>query len=87
MVAPENVHYNTHEEILNARSQTLEKAWQLHPERLPGIFLLFRAVRCGAWASLFNVSEIRTGVDFFLAMVSNNETKLGGIAKKIESPP
>jgi len=33
MVTPENVHYNNHQEVLNARSLTLVKAYQLHPER------------------------------------------------------
>jgi putative transposase len=33
MVTPENVHYNTHQEVLNARSLTLVKAYQHHPER------------------------------------------------------
>jgi putative transposase len=33
MVTPENVHYNTHQKILSDRSLTLEKAYQVHPER------------------------------------------------------
>lgn len=33
MVTPENVHYNTHQEVLNSRSQTLAQACKLHPER------------------------------------------------------
>jgi len=33
MVTPENVHYHTHQDVLNARFMTLEKAYQLHPER------------------------------------------------------
>ena len=33
MLTPENVHYHTHQEVLNARSSTLVKAFQLHPER------------------------------------------------------
>lgn len=33
MVTPENVHYNNHQQILTARSLTLEQAYQLHPER------------------------------------------------------
>ena len=33
MVTPENVHYNNHQEVLTARSLTLEQAYQDHPER------------------------------------------------------
>ena len=33
MVTPENVHYNSHQEVLNARSLTLAQAYQDHPER------------------------------------------------------
>ncbi len=33
MVTPENVHYNTHQEVLTARSLTLAQAYQDHPER------------------------------------------------------
>jgi putative transposase len=33
MLTPENVHYHTHQEVLNARSSTLVKAFQIHPER------------------------------------------------------
>ena len=33
MVTPENVHYNSHQIVLNARLLTLVKAYQLHPER------------------------------------------------------
>ncbi len=33
MVTPENVHYNAHQDVLNARSSTLVKAYQQHPER------------------------------------------------------
>jgi putative transposase len=33
MVTPEHVHYNAHQEVLSARSQTLTDAWRLHPER------------------------------------------------------
>jgi len=33
MVTPENVHYNTHQKILTDRALTLEKAYQVHPER------------------------------------------------------
>lgn len=33
MVTPENVHYNNHQEVLAARSLTLEQAYQDHPER------------------------------------------------------
>ncbi len=33
MLTPEHVHYNTHQEVLNNRSQTLTSAWKLHPER------------------------------------------------------
>jgi len=33
MLTPEHVHYHTHQEVLNARSLILVKAYQLHPER------------------------------------------------------
>jgi putative transposase len=33
MVTPENVHYNSHQEVLAARSSTLTQAYQDHPER------------------------------------------------------
>ena len=33
ILTPENVHYHTHQDVLNARSFTLVKAFQLHPER------------------------------------------------------
>jgi putative transposase len=33
MVTPENVHYNSHQEVLAARSLTLSQAYQVHPER------------------------------------------------------
>jgi len=33
MVTPGNVHYHTHQDVLNARSLTLVKAYQQHPER------------------------------------------------------
>jgi len=33
MLTPEHVHYHTHQDVLNARSLTLVKAFQLHPER------------------------------------------------------
>jgi len=33
MLTPENVHYHTHQNVLNARVLTLVNAYQLHPER------------------------------------------------------
>jgi len=33
MVTPENVHYNSHQDVLAARSLTLSQAYQVHPER------------------------------------------------------
>lgn len=33
MVTPDNVHYNSHQEVLAARSSTLTQAYQNHPER------------------------------------------------------
>jgi putative transposase len=33
MLTPEHVHYNSHQDVLNARSSTLLKAYQIHPER------------------------------------------------------
>ena len=33
MVTPENVHYNSHQDVLAARSLTLSQAYHVHPER------------------------------------------------------
>jgi transposase InsO family protein len=33
MLTPENIHYNTHQEIIQSRAETLEAFYQKHPER------------------------------------------------------
>jgi len=49
MVTPENVHYNTHQEVLCARKQTLANAWHIHPERFVKGIPAVRKVPSEVW--------------------------------------
>ena len=49
MVTPENVHYNTHQEVLCARKQTLANAWHIHPERFVKGIPAVRQVPSEVW--------------------------------------
>ncbi len=49
MLTPENVHYNTHQEVLCAREKTLANAWRLHPERFVKGIPVVRNVPSEVW--------------------------------------
>jgi len=57
MLTPENVHYNSHQEVLNARSSTLVKAFQLHPERFVKGVPLVKKVPSMVWINKPNTQN------------------------------
>ena len=57
MLTPENVHYNSHQNVLNARSLTLEKAFQLHPERFVKGVPKVQIVPPKVWINKPNIKE------------------------------
>ncbi len=57
MLTPENVHYNNHKEVLIARSQTLEHAFQLHPERFVKGVPKVKSVPSKVWINKPNTKE------------------------------
>jgi putative transposase len=57
MVTPENVHYHTHQDVLNARSLTLVKAYQLHPERFVKGVPFVQKVPTNVWINKPNPRE------------------------------
>jgi putative transposase len=57
MLTPENVHYNSHQEVLNARSSTLVKAFQLHPERFVKGVPLVKKVPSMVWINKPNTQK------------------------------
>lgn len=57
MVTPENVHYNNHQEVLNDRSLTLVKAYQLHPERFVKGVPKVQKVPSEVWINMPNTKE------------------------------
>jgi putative transposase len=57
MVTPENVHYHTYQEVLTARSLTLAKAWQLHPERFVKGIPIVQQVPAEVWINKPNLTK------------------------------
>ena len=57
MLTPENVQYNSHQVVLNARSLTLEKAFQLHPERFVKGVPKVQIVPPKVWINKPNIKE------------------------------
>ena len=57
MVTPENVHYHTHQDVLNARFMTLEKAYQQHPERFVKGVPFVQKVPTHVWINKPNTKE------------------------------
>jgi len=57
MVTPENVHYHTHQDVLNARSSTLVKAYQHHPERFVKGVPKVQNVPSEVWINMPNTKE------------------------------
>jgi len=57
MVTPENVHYHTHQDVLNARSMTLSQAYQEHPERFVKGIPKVQTVPPEVWINKPNTKE------------------------------
>jgi len=57
MLTPDNVHYHTHQKVLNTRSLTLEKAFQLHPERFVKGVPKVQSVPTKVWINKPNAIE------------------------------
>jgi putative transposase len=58
MLTPENVHYNQHPEILNARSVGLMHAYMEHPERFVRGIPEVKQVPKEVWINKPNVKEL-----------------------------
>jgi putative transposase len=57
MVTPENVHYNSHQDILAARSLTLTQAYQDHPERFVKGIPTVQQVPTTVWINKPNIID------------------------------